>query len=345
VSSSNGSVSLVSSGGSFDVPLELAVRSSGVAVLCDRDAQAILEVNPGTGAQTILSQAGLLASCSGIALEASGDALVTDLTNGLLRIALGTGAQTQIPVSPALDDPRGIARGGSGDVFVVDSALDEVYHVALSSGVRTSVSSGQFLVEPRGLAREPGGTLLATEASPPQILRIDPQAPAGSNQSVLTSGGFLTDAPEQVFVISGDCADDVDNDGDGLTDFPADPGCASASDGNEKTSAKVCDDGLDNDADGEIDFPNDVGCKDVNGIENPQCDDNLDNDNEGRIDWDGGPSGGEPDPNCVGKPWGAREKPKKRCGLGFEVAPLLLAFAIVRRRRGRMPGPATARHG
>jgi len=33
-----------------------------------------------------------------------------------------------------------------------------------------------------------------------------------------------------------DCADGVDNDGDGLTDYPADPGCSSASDPNEVAS-------------------------------------------------------------------------------------------------------------
>jgi streptogramin lyase len=347
IDASDGRVSLVSSGGTslWASPQQLAARPTGDAVVCDEVGDAILEIDPGSGAQTILSNGGLLSSCVGVALEANGDALVSDLANGLLRVAAGAGAQTQIPVSPALDDPRGLALEDAGHVVVVDSVLDAVYRVALASGTRTTVSSGQNLVDARGIAVEPNGKLVVTESSPPRVLRVDPLAAAGSNQTVLASGGFLTGAPQQVFVVSGDCADDVDDDGDGLTDFPADPGCASATDPTEKTSAKACDDGFDNDADGEIDFPNDVGCKDVNGIESPQCDDNLDNDNEGRIDWDGGPSGGEPDPNCVDKPWGAREKPKKSCGLGFEIAPLLLAFAIVRRRqRARTkPGDGSVR--
>ncbi|MBU1036912.1 hypothetical protein KKF32_02665, partial [Patescibacteria group bacterium] len=57
------------------------------------------------------------------------------------------------------------------------------------------------------------------------------------------------------------CADGLDNDGDGLIDYPNDPGCSSASD-NDETDPSVaqCADGLDNDGDGLIDYPNDPGC-------------------------------------------------------------------------------------
>jgi hypothetical protein len=56
------------------------------------------------------------------------------------------------------------------------------------------------------------------------------------------------------------CDDDLDNDGDGFVDFPADTGCGSADDTTETNAARVCDDGLDNDGDGEVDFPADRGC-------------------------------------------------------------------------------------
>jgi hypothetical protein len=58
------------------------------------------------------------------------------------------------------------------------------------------------------------------------------------------------------------CADGIDNDGDGRTDYPDDPGCASATDGSEAdmTSASACSDGLDNDVDGRTDYPSDPGC-------------------------------------------------------------------------------------
>jgi len=57
-----------------------------------------------------------------------------------------------------------------------------------------------------------------------------------------------------------DCKDGVDNDGDGLSDFPDDPGCYAAEDLSELNPAIECDDGLDNDLDTKIDFPNDPEC-------------------------------------------------------------------------------------
>jgi hypothetical protein len=56
------------------------------------------------------------------------------------------------------------------------------------------------------------------------------------------------------------CDDGLDNDGDGLIDFPADPGCASANDQSETDPLRVCDDGIDEDGDGKVDFPADPGC-------------------------------------------------------------------------------------
>ncbi|MBI4600656.1 MAG: hypothetical protein HY721_01720 [Planctomycetes bacterium] len=53
----------------------------------------------------------------------------------------------------------------------------------------------------------------------------------------------------------GACRDGEDNDGDGLTDFPDDPQCASAEDLNEDRPA--CSDGIDNDGDGRVDVNDD----------------------------------------------------------------------------------------
>jgi endoglucanase len=61
----------------------------------------------------------------------------------------------------------------------------------------------------------------------------------------------------------GMCSDGLDNDGDGLTDYPNDPGCVSVLDNNEAnpvTALTACADKLDNDNDGLIDYPYDLGC-------------------------------------------------------------------------------------
>jgi hypothetical protein len=68
------------------------------------------------------------------------------------------------------------------------------------------------------------------------------------------------------------CTDGMDNDGDGSTDFPADPGCDDASDTDESNPPiAMCTDGRDNDADGLIDYPDDPGC--FTPLQNSETDD------------------------------------------------------------------------
>lgn len=72
------------------------------------------------------------------------------------------------------------------------------------------------------------------------------------------------------------CNDGIDNDSDGLIDYPADPGCTDALDVNESnptgggsgTTTYECNDGLDNDADNLIDAA-DAGCHAGNDLNNP----------------------------------------------------------------------------
>ena len=62
------------------------------------------------------------------------------------------------------------------------------------------------------------------------------------------------------------CSDGRDDDADGRTDYPADPGCATPADASEDDACPagpgcpVCADGLDNDGDGAIDYPADSSC-------------------------------------------------------------------------------------
>jgi hypothetical protein len=114
-------------------------------------------------------------------------------------------------------------------------------------------------------------------------------------------------------------ADQADADADGVGDACDSP----------------CGDGLDNDGDGLVDFPADPGCASSRWTESPRCDDGLDNDDDGKVDWDGGP-GGEPDADCAASPWRDRERAREaRCGVGFELAILLPLVAGMRRVRAR----------
>ena len=96
-----------------------------------------------------------------------------------------------------------------------------------------------------------------------------------------------------------------------------------------------CGDGLDNDGDGLTDYPADPGCRDAAWeTESPACDDNLDNDGDGKRDWDGA-GVGAPDPQCTA-PWKRAENGGKACGLGFELVfltPLALRLRRLKRLR------------
>lgn len=84
------------------------------------------------------------------------------------------------------------------------------------------------------------------------------------------------------------CSDGVNNDGDTWTDYPADPGCANASDNTEGNNPQ-CSDGINNDADAWIDLA-DPGCLDkydTDESDNPQCSDGADNDSDGIADYPG----------------------------------------------------------
>jgi hypothetical protein len=79
------------------------------------------------------------------------------------------------------------------------------------------------------------------------------------------------------------CSDDVDNDGDGLTDYPEDPGCFSAF---YPLEDPQCSDGIDNNGDGLTDYGDDIGCFAIfDQREGGPCRDGLDNDEDGLVDF------------------------------------------------------------
>lgn len=92
------------------------------------------------------------------------------------------------------------------------------------------------------------------------------------------------------------CNNNIDDDNDGLTDWPADPGCSTRNDNGETSPSLVCDNGADamNDADALADFrlsggdPGCAGVTDTSEIDG-QCDDTVDNDGDTFIDYPNDP--------------------------------------------------------
>ncbi|MEM9489306.1 MAG: hypothetical protein AAGC55_09185, partial [Myxococcota bacterium] len=73
------------------------------------------------------------------------------------------------------------------------------------------------------------------------------------------------------------CDNGVDDDADGASDFPADPGCTSPSDDDESDDCPAgmdcpqCGNGIDDDSDGAIDYPADFGCEAASDDEETTC--------------------------------------------------------------------------
>ena len=88
------------------------------------------------------------------------------------------------------------------------------------------------------------------------------------------------------------CADERDNDGDGLFDLE-DRGCSSPADPREQDpeDATACSNGIDDDGDNLVDFPLDPGCSaagdddETDGARSPACGNGLDDDNDGLTDF------------------------------------------------------------
>jgi Ca2+-binding RTX toxin-like protein len=124
-----------------------------------------------------------------------------------------------------------------------------------------------------------GGAVTSTNVSaftigePLHFAVIDGGVGSGDKISDLYVGSSCDQTPAQYEIVgeitvykSPQCSDGLDNDADGSTDFPADPGCTDATDDTESPNPPPpaqCTDGLDNDADGSTDFPADPGCTDA----------------------------------------------------------------------------------
>lgn len=121
--------------------------------------------------------------------------------------------------------------------------------------------------------------------------------------SLLAAGLCLSSAdPAQAIPRLALCANNVDDDipRDRAIDFPADPGCTSATDNSEANPPGFpeCADGVDNDMDGKLDYPVDPGCVSAADTAEgdptvlPACADATDNDGDGRNNHPA-------DPGCI----------------------------------------------
>jgi hypothetical protein len=338
------SAALTSVGG-----LPVTVDSAGHPVVLDTEGIYRVTWSPaGVGVLTALLTIPVgtdLGAFTGftLALENDQSALTTGfglLGDGVFRANLTAGTVSKVTPGFQTHLWRDFVFESPGVLVAVGlhSPLGEgVFRIQTASGVVTALNTDPAWEQVDGVAVGAGGTLYVADSgqcadgacSGGLVARVNPVSGA---RSVVRSGLFS--GPLEIAIAAAPppaCGDGLDNDGDGTLDT-GDPGCPSASDGDEHDPARVCDNGSDDDGDDLPDFPADPGCASLlSTLENPQCDDDLDNDADGRIDWDGGPGGGIPDPQCATS--SKNKEAKAKCGLGFEIVLALPLLLRLRQRR------------
>ncbi len=123
---------------------------------------------------------------------------------------------------------RGAHAGFRGKYFFADACTGRVWSFDRSNGSLTN------------------RTLQFTAAGMPNVVAVGLGEGGTGELYVLGADGRTL----QIQTGLPACSDGVDNDADGMTDFPADPGCASAT---STTEVPLCNDAFDNDQDGAMD--------------------------------------------------------------------------------------------
>jgi sugar lactone lactonase YvrE len=165
---------------------------AGDLLVVDAGSEAILHVDPGTGAQTVVASSGSPRGIRFVAIDdASGDLFLVK-SGEIFRFDSATGTETL--VSSALgNNPGGIAIDANGDLISTD--LFTIFRVDPVTGAKTTISSGENLNFPQGIAIDANGDLIVANAiafsrigGVRGILRVDPVTGA---QSAISEGGLF----------------------------------------------------------------------------------------------------------------------------------------------------------
>ncbi len=191
---------VLSSGGSLDDPLAIALESTGQIVVADPDANAIIRVNPVDGSQVVVSAGGNFGNLRSLAIEGSGAIVVTDGIAGIIRVDPNDGTQTVVSYGGILGSPLGIAVDVNGTLVVIGYDNRGVFLVDPNDGTQTLLSSGGNFHSPREVAIDGSGNVLVADVNF-GVIRVDPNGV----QTVVSSGfhpkGIAIDAAGNIFVV------------------------------------------------------------------------------------------------------------------------------------------------
>ena len=224
---------------------------------------------------------------------------VNDALAQVAEVAVGTPRSDSPTLTTPIFDSATSVCGTTTEAALTTITL---FVAGVAVGTAVSDAAGAFCVPVGGLF--PGQHVSATARAPGELESLHSTEEVVSSRVGVTAcsngvdddGDGLVDFPDDPDCMSPmwsdeahvpACADGVDNDLDGFADFGEDPGCRSLLDDEESGGAE-CSNGADDDADGLVDFPDDPGCTsadDVSELDVPACANGLDDDGDGLVDY------------------------------------------------------------
>jgi hypothetical protein len=245
--------------GQTDYPDDTSCSAaSGASEACQGEEDPITSIVSGTTSGTLIgAHDNHNPSCGG---DGGGDILYTLSIPAMRSLTIdteGTTGDTLLSLltstcsepSLACDDDGGTS--GNSSRIAMTNLASGTYIVAVDNYNSTKPPQ-PYDLHVTGVI-SPGGS-----CNPEDTLGGALECPA-SNPCTGTTGNLICQPSA--------CGDGIDNDGDNLTDYPADPGCSSLDDTDETDTCPgvgpgcpECADGVDNDGDGQTDYPQDTNC-------------------------------------------------------------------------------------
>jgi hypothetical protein len=176
----DGTVQIVGSG-DFNYPTGLAVDAQGDLFVADGYLGTIDEVTP-SGTESIFASG--FDSPSGLAVDGNGNVYVADSSYGDVRELSPQGALIQT-VASGLSEPTGVGVDAAGDVFISEYRAGTVDEIPVGGAIE-SIGSG--FGTPAGLAADAAGDVYINDTGNQQVVKLSPQAAAGTPSSVTGDG-------------------------------------------------------------------------------------------------------------------------------------------------------------
>ena len=209
-----GAQSVVTRGGNLCYPFGITLEPNGVLVVtdfgdlivggqpqidCPQNFGAVYRVNPGTGAQSVLSfnqvpsPGNLLRGVFGAAVEPGGGVLVVNQTGAQAAVAAlnpANGEQTAVTPNSSTADafelPQRVAVLPDGNLLVADYALNDLegglVHVERTTGAARILRQGTLFNNPLGLA-------LVVNRAPAATIKLVPGKVAGREWVTFDAAG------------------------------------------------------------------------------------------------------------------------------------------------------------